>query len=87
MAEVLANQPLLQALFADRSLNLSDLDSVSSARTNLGLGTLATANVAPTATALATPRTINGVDFDGTANITLPSGLTQPQIMARSMGC
>ncbi|MFM1780461.1 MAG: hypothetical protein RJB49_755, partial [Bacteroidota bacterium] len=34
------------------------------------------ANLAAKATALATPRTINGVAFDGTANITIPVGVT-----------
>jgi hypothetical protein len=34
------------------------------------------ANLAAKATALATPRTINGVAFDGTTNITIPVGVT-----------
>lgn len=62
-----------------RSL-LTQADAAAT-RTTLGLGTLATQNSvttitgnAGTATALQTPRTINGVSFDGTANITLPSG-------------
>jgi hypothetical protein len=73
------------------SNNLSEITSQSTARTNLGLGTLATqsgtfsgtssgtntgdqttvSGNAGTATALQTARTINGVSFDGTANITV----------------
>jgi len=43
--------------------------------TNTGDQTTITGN-AGTATALATARTINGVSFDGTANITVPSDIT-----------
>lgn len=59
-----------------RSL-LTQADAAAT-RTTLGLGTLATQNSvttitgnAGTATALQTARTINGVSFDGTANITV----------------
>lgn len=68
---------------------------VAGARTNLGLGTMATQNAsavaitggtitgsyglnAATATALATPRTINGVSFDGTASITVADNTKLP---------
>jgi Repeat of unknown function (DUF5907) len=44
------------------------------------------ANLAAKATALATPRTINGVPFDGTANITIPVGVTPPDANATTKG-
>jgi hypothetical protein len=44
------------------------------------------ANLAAKATALATPRTINGVAFDGTANITIPVGVTPPDANATTKG-
>jgi hypothetical protein len=76
--------------------NLSDVASPSAARTNLGLGTLATQNGtfsgsssgtntgdqtditgnAGTAAKLQTTRTIDGVSFDGTTNITVIAPVT-----------
>jgi hypothetical protein len=44
------------------------------------------ANLAAKASALETPRTINGVPFDGTANITIPVGVTPPDANATTKG-
>ncbi|MHA8083514.1 hypothetical protein ACST14_08835 [Aquirufa sp. A-Brett2-15D] len=44
------------------------------------------ANLAAKATALETPRTINGVPFDGTTNITIPVGVTPPDANATTKG-
>jgi hypothetical protein len=44
------------------------------------------ANLAAKATALETPRTINGVPFDGTSNITIPVGVTPPDADATTKG-
>ncbi|MHA8094506.1 beta strand repeat-containing protein [Aquirufa lenticrescens] len=44
------------------------------------------ANLAAKATALETPRTINGIPFDGTANITIPVGVTPPDADATTKG-
>jgi hypothetical protein len=44
------------------------------------------ANLAAKATALETPRTINGIAFDGTANITIPVGVTPPDADATTKG-
>ncbi len=44
------------------------------------------AKIAAKATALETPRTINGVPFDGTANITIPVGVTPPDASATTKG-
>ncbi|UAJ14009.1 beta strand repeat-containing protein [Aquirufa lenticrescens] len=44
------------------------------------------ANLAAKATALETPRTINGIPFDGTANITIPVGVTPPDANATTKG-
>ena len=44
------------------------------------------ANLAAKATALETPRTINGVPFDGTANITIPVGVTPPDASTTTKG-
>jgi hypothetical protein len=44
------------------------------------------ATLADKATALETPRTINGILFDGTANITIPVGVTPPDANATTKG-
>ncbi|TBH71542.1 hypothetical protein [Aquirufa antheringensis] len=44
------------------------------------------ANLAAKATALETPRTINGIPFDGTTNITIPVGVTPPDADATTKG-
>ncbi len=44
------------------------------------------ANLAAKATALETPRTINGIVFDGTTNITIPVGVTPPDADATTKG-
>lgn len=44
------------------------------------------ANLALKATALETPRTINGIPFDGTTNITIPVGVTPPDADATTKG-
>jgi len=68
----------VRAYALDKDNNLSDLTSVSAARTNLGLDSATTtigANTtgnAATTTKLKTARTIGGVSFDGTSNINLP---------------
>jgi hypothetical protein len=52
-------------------------DYVDSRTANSNLANQAnSANLAAKATALETPRTINGVPFDGTTNITIPVGVT-----------
>ncbi|MFD3408541.1 hypothetical protein SKC37_07725 [Aquirufa sp. HETE-83D] len=54
---------------------------------NAGLAQQANnANLAAKASALETPRTINGIPFDGTANITIPVGVTPPDADATTKG-
>ena len=54
---------------------------------NAGLAQQAnSANLAAKATALETPRTINGIPFDGTTNITIPVGVTPPDADATTKG-
>ena len=54
---------------------------------NAGLAQQANnANLAAKASALETPRTINGIPFDGTANITIPVGVTPPDASASAIG-
>jgi hypothetical protein len=55
------------------------IDSRNSASAN-------SARLAAKASALETPRTINGVPFDGTANITIPVGVTPPDASATEKG-
>ena len=55
------------------------IDSRNSASAN-------SARLAAKASALETPRTINGVPFDGTANITIPVGVTPPDASVTEKG-
>ena len=62
-------------------------DYIDSRTANTNLANQANnANLAAKATALETPRTINGVPFDGTANITIPVGVTPPDANATTKG-
>ncbi|MCX8485858.1 MAG: hypothetical protein ORN53_01510, partial [Crocinitomicaceae bacterium] len=62
-------------------------DYIDSRTANSNLANQANrANLAAKATALETPRTINGVPFDGTANITIPVGVTPPDANATTKG-
>lgn len=66
------------------SLYLSKTDA---AKTYLGISVkVATAGAADTATKLATARTINGVAFDGSANITIHSTDSTPRIATSLIG-
>ena len=70
----LANQTDLQtALNSKQAAGTYATGTGTASGTNTGDQTTVSGN-AGTATALQTPRTINGVSFDGTANIVLPAG-------------
>jgi hypothetical protein len=62
---------------ANATLTYTSADDRWNMNKNLNVGTVYGALVgnASTATALATPRNINGVAFDGSANITIPTGV------------
>ncbi len=53
---------------------------------NRNSATASNARLAAKASALETPRTINGIPFDGTANITIPVGVTPPDASASAKG-
>lgn len=61
------------ALSADVTVTKSDVGLSNVENTALSTGNAATATLAAAATVLATPRTINGVSFNGSANITVPA--------------
>jgi len=61
------------ALNANRTITLPDATGTLALTSSNITGNAATATLAASATALATARTINGVSFDGTANINVPA--------------
>ena len=76
----------------DTKLSKTDATSIyltktDAAKTYLGIGAKAlTAGAADTATKLATARTINGVAFDGSANITIHATDSTPRIATSLIG-
>ena len=72
---VLADGSVTTAKLANGAVTDAKIVSVAGAKVTGDIaGNAATATLAANATKLATPRTINGVAFDGTSNITIATG-------------
>ena len=72
---VLADGSVTSAKIANGAVTDAKIVSVAGAKVTGDItGNAATATLAANATKLATPRTINGVAFDGTSNITIATG-------------
>jgi hypothetical protein len=84
---VLADGSVTTAKLANGAVTDAKIVSVAGAKVTGDIaGNAATATLAANATKLATPRTINGVAFDGTSNITIATGSTVSDADATTKG-
>jgi hypothetical protein len=84
---VLADGSVTTAKLADGAVTDAKIVSVAGTKVTGDIaGNAATATLAASATKLATPRTINGVAFDGTSNITIATGSTVTDADATTKG-